>query len=215
MLKLKAKMGSVRLYDLSEIISYARWEKVDEKKALKSKDLLKNKHKLYIQTDNENLKKYLGIKKNTKSNTTITTKTKNVVISEQNNIFVAQVQEEVTAKGTDKSKKIVSPNIVDTTNEEVKVAYEPKKDIIVTGEDITANNLINEIKAPISKTTDVVLNKDGTPRKKPGRKPKEKVNEAPKEQPTETVVKKRKTKQADIIVNEDVSSLSGLLNSIK
>lgn len=227
MLKLRAKSGNVRLYDLKASISYLRWTTIDDKQALRSKDLKNNVHKLRIETNNDAIKKYLGIP-TSKAVNTITTKTNNVVINEQNKIYVAQVPEE----------QKVEPFV-----------YKPEHDIIYTGEDITANNLINEIKEDIevksnnavetskSQTIDkfekssessgnkITNNEPITKeRKKPGRKPKNLTvsNSDDTSITTNPPVKERKkpgpkpkNPAPSIINNEEVNVLSDILNATK
>lgn len=85
----RAKHNQVALKDLKTIVHYLNWTNINDNLALKSKDLKKNLHLLIVQTNNEQLKQYLGIS-NKKVTNTITTRNKDIVIEENNKMFVAQ-----------------------------------------------------------------------------------------------------------------------------
>lgn len=129
----RAKHNQVALKDLKTIVHYLNWTNINDNLALKSKDLKKNLHLLIVQTNNEQLKQYLGIS-NKKITNTITTRNKDIVIEENNKMFVAQ------------------PKTVEEKPNNIKV-YEPKerqaiKDNVIWVDDIEINtsSLMQEIK---------------------------------------------------------------------
>lgn len=182
---IKAKHNQVNIKDLKITVHYTNWTKVNDMQALKSKDLKRNQHLLFIQTNNEQVKQYLGITNN-KQITTTTTKTKNITIEETNKMFVATPKEDNISKPNTtfvatKPEKEIKPVEI----EEPK--YQPKDDIIETDSEINISNLINEVKNEVAKET------------------------KPNKQPIKSEKSKTKTETQN---TEDTNILSNILNEV-
>ena len=92
MFKVKAKTNSVKLKDINKYIGRV-WVLLKDAEVKRSKDLLNNKHKLIIQTDNEQFKKMFNVK------STVTKSTvQNIEVVQDKNIFVAQPEEKPVDK---------------------------------------------------------------------------------------------------------------------
>ncbi len=130
MFRVKAKTNSVKIKDINKYIGRV-WININENEALRSKDLLSNKHKLIVQTDNAKLKALFNSK-------SVVTKTKipTITIVQEKNIFVAQPDE----------KPIDTVDVIAIAEPETKVVNNIQEDVVVTFDaEKASNELIDTI----------------------------------------------------------------------
>lgn len=134
MFKVKAKTNSVKLKDINKYIGRV-WVLLKDAEVKKSKDLLDNKHKLIIQTDNEQFKEMFNVK------STVTKSTvQNIEVVQDKNMFVAQPNE----KPVDKV-------------EEVFVAEQPTLDFEIPTVDLEEQMTILPYTFDVDKRADELL----------------------------------------------------------
>ena len=134
MFKVKAKTNSVKLKDINKYIGRV-WVLLKDAEVKKSKDLLNNKHKLIIQTDDEQFKEMFNVK------STVTKSTvQNIEVVQDKNMFVAQPNE----KPVDKV-------------EEVFVAEQPTLDFEIPTVDLEEQMTILPYTFDVEKNEDKLL----------------------------------------------------------
>jgi len=86
MFRVKAKTTSVKIKDINKYIGRV-WMTLSDAEVRKSKDLVLNKNKLFIETDNSEFKKKFDIKNN---DNIVKKINENISIKKENKIFVAE-----------------------------------------------------------------------------------------------------------------------------
>lgn len=84
MFKVKAKTNSIKIKDINKYIGRV-WITLQDREVLRSKDLLANKNKLIVQTDNPELKALFSVR-----STVRTSSVNNINVVQDKDIFVAQ-----------------------------------------------------------------------------------------------------------------------------